>query len=356
MSKNSDINEYLGILENEYATIASEGSTADVSGLVDTGSYVLNALYSGSIFGGMPSNKINAIAGEEATGKTYVALGIAKHFLDTDKKALVMLFESEGSVTKEILENRDIDPSRVLIIPVETVQQFATQALRVVQKHLEKNEKDRRPLMFILDSLGMLSTSKELADSESGKDVKDMTRSQAIKAAFRALTLKLSKAQIPMLVTNHTYQGMGMFATKEMSGGGGIKYAANNIIFLSKAKDKDKDGNVIGAKIRCKVVKSRITREQIEGTILLNHQKGLDKFYGLVDLALEANIFQKVSTKIKLPDGSSEFESKILANPEKFFTKDVLEQIDAFCKTAFVYGGGLETNPEELVEEMLDGK
>lgn len=353
MAKSNPFTDVLKVLENEYAAIADDGTSADVVGFIDTGSYALNALYSGSIYKGMPANKISALAGEEATGKTFFALGIVKNFLDTNEKALSIIFESEGSVTKEILTSRGVDTKRVLIVPVETIQQFKTQALRVVENHLNTPEKERRPLMLVLDSLGMLSTTKEMADSGSGKEVKDMTRTAEIRAAFRVLTLKLSKAKIPLLVTNHVYQTMGMFPTKEMGGGGGLKYAANNIIALSKSKNKDSEGNVTGIFIRCKNLKSRLTKENTEASVMLSYDKGLDRYYGLLDLAIEHGIFKKISTKIEVSPGKTVFEKQIVNNPDKFFTEDVLTQIDAAAQKEFSYGtGGLDS--EDIVEEMLN--
>ena len=352
MTKNNPFSDVLKVLENEYATVADEGTSADVVGFIDTGSYALNALYSGSIYKGMPSNKISALAGEEATGKTFFALGIVKNFLDTNEKALSIIFESEGSVTKEILQSRDVDTKRVLIVPVETIQQFKTQAIRVVENHLSTPEKDRRPLMLCLDSLGMLSTTKEMNDSGTGKEVKDMTRTAEIKAAFRVLTLKLSKAKIPLLVTNHVYQTMGMFPTKEMGGGGGLKYAANNIIALSKSKNKDSEGNVTGIFIRCKNLKSRLTKENTQASVMLSYDKGLDRYYGLIDLALEHGIFKKMATKIDVGDGKTYFEKQIINNPQKFFTEEVLAKIDVAAQKEYSYGtGGLAT--EDIVEDLL---
>lgn len=353
MAKNNPFSDVLKVLENEYAAVAEDGTSADVVGFIDTGSYALNALYSGSIFKGMPANKISALAGEEATGKTFFALGIIKNFLDTNDKALSIVFESEGSVTKEILESRGVDTKRVLIVPVETIQQFKTQALRVVENHLSVAEKDRRPLMMCLDSLGMLSTTKEMTDSGTGKEVKDMTRTAEIKAAFRVLTLKLSKAKIPLLVTNHVYQTMGMFPTKEMGGGGGLKYAANNIIALSKSKNKDADGTVTGIFIRCKNLKSRLTKENTETSVMLSYDRGLDRYYGLIDLAIEHGIFKKISTKIEVANGKTVFEKQIVNNPEKFFTDEVLQRIDQAAQKEFSYGtGGVDT--EDVVEEILN--
>jgi len=351
MAKDNFFGELDKLLENEYAGIADDGTSADVVGFLDTGSYILNALYSGSIFRGMPANKISALAGEESTGKTFFMLAILKNFLE-DPKAVAIIFESEGSITKEIMSERGIDTKRVYIVPVETIQQFKTQAVRVVEKHLKTPEKEKRPLFMALDSLGMLSTTKEMADSESGKEVKDMTRTQEIRAAFRVLTLKLSKAKIPLVVTNHVYQSVGsFFPTKEMAGGGGLKYAANNIITLGKAKEKDADGTVTGAIIRCKVMKSRLTREQIEARVLLSFDRGLDRFYGLLEVALEHKIFEKVVNKVKLPDGTLVFEKVILKNPEKYFTEEILKKIDVCVGGDFKFGTTIDT--EDVVEEIL---
>ena len=352
MAKKNIFTDVLKVLDNEYATVADDGTSADVVGFIDTGSYALNALYSGSIFKGMPANKISALAGEEATGKTFFALGIVKNFLDVNESAVSIIFESEGSITKEILETRGVDTKRVLIVPVETVQQFKTQALKIVENHLSTSDNERRPLMMVLDSLGMLSTTKEMNDSGTGKEVKDMTRTAEIRAAFRVLTLKLSKAKIPLLVTNHVYTTMGMFPSKEMGGGGGLKYAANNIIALSKSKNKDSSGNVTGIFIRCKNLKSRLTKENTQASVMLSYDKGLDRYYGLIDIALEHGIFKKMSTKIEVADGTTHFEKHIINNPEKYFTEEVLQKIDEAAQKEYSYGSSMET--EDVLEEMLN--
>ena len=132
-----------------------------------------------------------------------------------------------------------VDSSRMVVVPVATVQEFRNQSIKVIDKYLEQPE-DRKPLMFVLDSLGMLSTTKEMEDTQAGKETRDMTRSQIVKSTFRVLTLKLGKANIPMIMTNHTYDVIGsMFPQKEMGGGSGLKYAASSIVYLSKRKEKD---------------------------------------------------------------------------------------------------------------------
>ena len=324
---------------NEYATLVSEGVEAgDVDSFIDTGSLAFNALLSGSIYGGMPSNKITAIAGEAATGKTFFALGIVKAFLDKNKDAGVIYFESESALTKELVEARGIDSTRMVIVPVATVQEFRHQSIKVIDKYLEQPEDKRKPLMFVLDSLGMLSTTKEMEDTAEGKETRDMTRSQIVKAAFRVLTLKLGKAKVPMIMTNHTYDVIGsMFPQKEMGGGSGLKYAASNIVYLSKRKEKD-GKEIIGNIIHCKNYKSRLTKENALIDVRLTYKDGLDKYYGLLELAIKHGIFKSVSTRVELPDGSKQYAKTINNEPDKFFTKDVLAQIDEPAKKEFLYG------------------
>ena len=321
---------------NEYAALVSDGiEGADVDSFVDTGSYIFNALLSGSIYGGLPSNKITAIAGESATGKTFFVMGMCKSFLDANPDAGVLYFESESAITKQMVIDRGIDPKRMVIIPVTTVQEFRTQAIKVLDSYLDAPGK--RPMMMCLDSLGMLSTTKEVEDTSEGKETRDMTRAQVLKAAFRVLTLKLGRGGVPMVVTNHTYESMGLFSTKEMGGGSGLKYAASSIVFLSKKKEKD-GTEVVGNIIHCKNYKSRLTIENKMVDVRLTYDKGLDKYYGLLDLAIKYDIFKSVSTRIELPDGSKTFGKTINNEPEKYFTEDIMKQLDEAAQKEFKYG------------------
>ena len=142
---------------NEYAGVASEGiDGSDVTGFIDTGSYAFNALLSGSLYGGIPNNKIMALAGESATGKTYFALGMAKKFLDDNPDGVILYFDTEQAVTSDMIGERGMDPERVAVFPVATVETFRHQAISIVDKYIES--KDKKPVLVILDSLGMLST------------------------------------------------------------------------------------------------------------------------------------------------------------------------------------------------------
>lgn len=335
-------NDLLKETGNEYAGIADEGVEAgDVTGYISTGSYSLNALLSGSIYGGFPANKVTALAGEPSTGKTFYAINICREFLKDNPNGFIFYFESESAISKQMLTDRGIDTRRLAVVPVATIQEFRTQAIKILDKymHREKGDKSEKPpMLFVLDSLGNLSTEKEVADMAEGKDTRDMTRAQLIRGAFRVLTLKLGKAKVPLIVTNHIFQTIGSYIPqKEMSGGQGLVYAASTIVFLSKKKDKT-DNEVTGAIVTAVLKKARLTIENKKVETLLDYTDGLDPYYGLLDLAEKFGIFKKVSTRYELPNGEKAFESVIIKNPEKYFTKEILDQIDEKCKDEFLYG------------------
>ena len=332
---------------NEYGGIASDGlEGSDVTGFVDTGSYAFNALLSGSIYGGIPDNKIIALAGESATGKTYFALGICKKFLDDNPEAVVLYFDTEQAVTSNMIADRGMDPSRFAVFPVATVENFRHQTIQIVDNYIESRE--AKPIIIVLDSLGMLSTEKEMTDTADGKNTRDMTRAQLVKGTFRVLTLKLGKAGIPLIITNHTYANVGGYgAPQVLSGGSGLKYAASTIVMLSKSKDKE-GIDVIGGIIKCKLYKGRLTKENKEVQVQLNYDTGLNSYYGLVPIAVKYGIFKKVSTRIELPDGKTAFEKQINSNPEKYFTEEIMWMIEEAAGKEFKYG------VTEIEEETID--
>ena len=338
--------------KNEDAKLAEDGVFGDVAGYIDTGSYSLNALLSGSIYGGFASNKRLVYAGPPGVGKTYFLLQIAKSFLDKHEENVVVYFDSEGSITKDQLEQFKIDVKRFVVIPVSTIEDFRTQATRVLDSYQDRYGKGGETRMLLgLDSLGNLSSKKEVEDITAGKEARDMTKAQLNRGAFRVLGLKCSILNVPLVVTNHTYDVVGSYVpTKEMSGGSGLKYVSDQVVLLTKSKYRDDDKEVVGAIIKAKLEKSRQTIEQKDVETRLFFDKGLDKYYGLIDIAIKYGIFEKVSTKIVLTDGTSTFEKRILLSPEKYFTEEVLNKIDEACKKEFLY----QSNPSEIMNEELD--
>ena len=320
----------------EYTQLASDIDETET--YVDTGSYIFNALVSDSIFGGVSGNKITAIAGESSTGKTFFSLAVVKNFLDSNPDGYCLYFDTEAAVNKSLLASRGVDLDRVVVVNVVTVEEFRGKALKAVDIYLKKPLDERKPCMFVLDSLGMLSTEKEITDALNDKQVRDMTKSQLVKGAFRMLTLKLGQANIPMIVTNHTYDVIGSYVpTKEMGGGSGLKYAASSIIYLSKKKEKD-GTEIVGNIIKAKTAKSRLSKENKDVEIRLYYdERGLDRYYGLLELGELGGLWKNVAGRYEI-DGKKIYAKQILKEPETYFTPEVMEKLDEISRKEFSYG------------------
>jgi len=330
------LKEIVKEIGDDYTQLASDIEGAEQ--FIDTGSYIFNGLVSGSIHGGVSSNKITAIAGESSTGKTFFSLAVVKNFLDSNPDGYCLYFDTEAAVNKPLLESRGIDLERLVVVNVVTIEEFRGKALKAVDIYLKTPIESRKPCMFVLDSLGMLSTEKEITDALNDKQVRDMTKSQLVKGAFRMLTLKLGQANIPLIVTNHTYDVIGSYVpTKEMGGGSGLKYAASTIIYLSKKKEKD-GKEVIGNIIKAKTHKSRLSKENKTVEIRLYYdERGLDRYYGLLELGELGGMWKNVAGRYEI-NGKKIYGKEILKNPTEYFTDDIMEQLDAIARQHFSYG------------------
>ena len=212
---------------------------------ISTGNYTLNYLISGDFQKGVPLGKVSVFAGESGSGKSFICSGNLVRNAQL-QGCQVVLFDSENALDEDWLQALDVDttPEKLLKISVSMIDDVAKTISDFVKDYKtnygDLPYEEQPKMLFVVDSLGMLSTTKEMEDTAAGKETRDMTRSQIVKSTFRVLTLKLGKAKVPMVVTNHTYDSMGsMFPTKEMGGGSGLKYAASSIVFLSKKKEKE---------------------------------------------------------------------------------------------------------------------
>lgn len=340
-------------------TIASDGlSSSEFDGYVNTGSYTLNAALSGSLFGGMPNNKITVFAGDPATGKTFFVLGVVKQWLEDNPDGGVIYFDTESAVTNQMLSERGIDLTRIVKSEPETIEQFRQTALQILDRYDETPQKSRQPMLMVLDSLGNLSSAKEVEDIRAEKDTRDMTKAGLIRGTFRVLRLRLSKLNVPMICTNHVYAVVGAYVpTKALSGGSGLIYVSDSIAMLSKSKDRDKEKNVIGSIVKAKMFKSRLSRENSEVEVRISYAGGLDKYYGVLEMAVEAGMVEHSAGKYTFSGQKPVFASKIQEAPEKFFTEAFLKELnDKYVRPNFSYGvlspdGAHPTEADEPADE-----
>lgn len=353
-------NKYLKILGNN-ASLVSNGTIYDTVGYYDTGCYMLNAQLCGTIYGGIATNRIIGLAGEEQTGKSYLLLSIVKNFLDSVPNGLVMFFESEGAINKEGFEKRGIDTTRVIFVPVESVEHFREEATKFVKDYVVDPVEERPKIFMCLDSLGMLPSVKEVTDAEEGNDKSDMTRPKIIKSIFRILTVRLAMANIAMVVTNHVYATMDKYTGNAMGGGSGLKYAGSTIVYLNAleyaTKDKDtKKKEHFGIMVKCTTVKSRATRTKKQIYFPIHVEYGVDKFAAMFEFCLEVGLITVPSLGYYQWKGEGDKlrKSDILNNLPTFFDKEKLTSVDEACQKHFLYGQGERPMVDPLDDDNAD--
>jgi RecA/RadA recombinase len=287
------------------------------------------------------------LAGRPSAGKSFLTLACVKKFLDDNTTGKCIYFDTEFALEKAMLGKRGIDLSRFHIIQTETLQDFRTQSIKFLDAYEKSGSKT--PVLLCLDSLSNLPTQKEVTDALTGNEARDMTKAQIIRSIFRILTGKLGKNNIPLIIASHVYSSMDMYSPVVISGGDGALYAASTVITLNKSKDKD-GTDVVGNIIKATTYKSRYTKENQSILMQLDFKDGLNRYHGLLDLAEKYDIIKRVTAQsYELLDGTKVKGKDIRENPESFFTKDVLDQID---KVAYIeYSLGIDTDTENTKEE-----
>lgn len=199
------------------AEILSDSKTAVINDYISTGSYILNACMTGSLFKGVPSGRVLALSGDPGTGKTFLALSICR---EAQKKGYTPVYmDSEGSIDREFVSRVGCDINGFVIKQVTTISEVSTFMANILKRINEMPEDEKEKVIFVLDSLGNLTSDKELSDTIEARQKRDMTKAAEIKALFRTNTTALTKAQAPMIVCTHTYKTQDLFAQSIVSGG-----------------------------------------------------------------------------------------------------------------------------------------
>jgi RecA/RadA recombinase len=223
--------------------ILDESIYARIDEWIPTGSYILNAALSGSLFGGMPNRRSLGLAGVESTAKTYISLMICRSAQSMGYFPVYV--DTEGSIDIDFVSRLGVDPKRFRIEPIGTIEQLSHFAA-TINGHVESiKQKGEIPpkIIFVIDSLGNLSSEKETEDTQNDSNKRDMTKQQNVRKFFRVNGLRFAKNAIPLIVVGHVYDAIGSYVpTKEISGGGGLKYNVSVIFMLTKSKLEDKEG------------------------------------------------------------------------------------------------------------------
>jgi len=364
VSSLKDIFEAVDALNADASLLSEENSLSIVNDWIDTGSYALNAIFSGSLYGGVPVGRITGFSGPSGAGKTLI---INKIIANAQKKGyFAAIWDTEAAVDRQSAEGVGIDAKRVKYYPVETVEDCRNQIATFLDKIIAAKDPNLKVIIAI-DSLGNLASAKELRDVTEGKDAADMgTKAKAMKSMMRALTFKAAKARVPILFTNHIYDNptsMYPELVKKQSGGSGPVYLASLLVQLAtrnekidKNEDQEAIGvahNVSGVTLSAMTVKNRFVPPFLKAELYNNFRTGLSRYAGLADMAIAMGVVTGDKTYTLGTDKIG--YRKNWENDTEFWDKKALPLLEKAFKEKVCYGNAaidsmdeaLETEPEE---------
>jgi len=272
----------------KFTEVLSDSKFFTEKDMVKTDVPMINVALSGSVDGGLAPG-LTVLAGPSKHFKTSFALIMASAYLKKYEDAVLLFYDSEFGSPQSYFENFGIDPSRVLHTPITNVEELKFDIIAQLEG-VERGDK----VCIVIDSVGNLASKKELDDAINEKSVADMSRAKALKGLFRMCTPYLNMKNIPMIAVNHTYKEIGLFPRDIVSGGTGIYYSADNIWILGRQQDKS-GGEIKGYHFVINVEKSRYVKEKSKIPISVSWDGGVQKWSGLLDVALEGKYVAKPS-------------------------------------------------------------
>ena len=351
---------------NPFATYLEDSTLSRVGGWIDTGSYVLNAIISGSIHGGIPKGRVTMLGGESMTGKTLFVLKI---LANAQKEGLIpVIFDTENAVDPEGAQRIGLDISKVKYVPCVTIEQTRNALYKFLTSVKEKGLEGK--FIVAIDSLGNLQS--ELEHSRMGKEStsSDMgSKARAMKSLMQTCTNLGATTQTTILCTNHVYDDpAAMFPSieKHMPGGKSIVYLPSVTVQLARKPMKSDGGktmdaetavgqkNYAGVLIRALTRKNRFIKQYLQGEMFLSFHTGLDRYYGLLDLAVGVGAVIQTGSTYQLPDGKKIGYYKNFRKDIDLWENTILPVLEEKIKTEWAYSGGEESEvPDEVEEEVI---
>ena len=289
--------------------------------MIQTDVPIVNVALSGNLDGGLTPG-LTMFAGPSKHFKTAFALLMAKSYMNKYDDAVVLFYDSEFGTPQSYFDAFGIDTERVLHTPITDVEQLKHDIMNQLQ-NIEKTDK----VIIVLDSIGNLASKKEVEDSIEGKSVADMSRAKQMKSLFRMVTPHLTIKDIPMVVVNHTYKEIGLYPKDIVGGGTGSYYSADTIWILGRQQDKD-GTEIVGYNFIINVEKSRYVRDKSKIPVTVSFDGGINKWSGLLDIALEGNFVTKPSNgwyaKVDQETGEVLEKKRFADTQTEEFWKDIL--------------------------------
>lgn len=349
---------------NPFASYLDNSSLSLVKGWIDTGSYVLNALISGSVHGGIPKGRVTMLAGESMTGKS---LFVQKILANAQKEGLIpVIFDTENAIDPESAQRLGLDIANVKYVPCTSVEQTRNAIYKFLEAIKEKGLEGK--FIIAVDSLGNLQSELELNRMNKESTAVDMgTRARAIKSLLQTCTNLGATTQTTVVLTNHIYDDpAAMFPSieKNMPGGKSVVYLPSVTVQLARKPMKEDGGKISDGKlavsqknysgiiIRALTRKNRFMKQYLEGEIYLSFSKGLDRFYGLLDIAVGLGVVVQTGSTYQLEDGKKIGYYKNFRKDTSLWEETIIPKLEERIKSEWMYSN-LE-NEEDIPDEILD--
>ena len=342
------------ILKNsptKYTSILSDSPSFNKKDIISTDIPIINIAFSGDLYGGIYSG-LTLLAGSSKTYKTNVALVCVRAYLNKYKEAVCILYDSEGGSTPEYLLSQGVDPQRVVHIPVEHLEMLKFDIVKQL-KEIERGDK----VIIVIDSIGNTASLKELQDALDEKTVAEMQRAKVIKGLFRMVTASLVNKDIPCIAVCHTYETMELYSKQVISGGTGLIYSANQAFIIGKAQEKN-GTELVGWNFTLNVEKSRFVKEKSKLPFRVLYDSGIQKYSGLLDIAVEANVVVKPSlgwySKVDKDGVVEDKKYRAKETDTEDFWKSIFENgvLNEYVKKKYKLTHSAEIEDNEEIEEI----
>ena len=351
---------------NPFATYLSDSTLSRVGGWIDTGSYVLNAIISGSIHGGIPKGRVTMLAGESMTGKS---LFVMKILASAQKEGLIpVIFDTENAIDPEGAERLGLDVENVKYVPCISIEQTRNALYKFLTSVKEKGLEGK--FIVAIDSLGNLQSELSLARMGKDSTSTDMgTNARAMKSLMQTCTNLGAVTQTTILCTNHVYDNpAALFPSieKNMPGGKSCVYLPSVTIQLARKPVKSDGGktmdgetavaqkNYAGIIIRALTRKNRFIKQYLEGEMYLSFASGLDRYYGMIDLAVGVGAVIQTGSTYQLPDGKKLGYYKNWRKDKELWENIILPVVEDRIGKVWSYSN--EEEEEDLPDEVEEVK
>lgn len=281
--------------------------------IITTNIPIIDAAFSGKLLGGGFTTGVSMLAGESRTYKTLFALRCLRAYLRKYPDAVAIYYDSEHGSTPEYVEANGIDTTRVIHIPVKTIEEVK---FDLVQR-MDKVERGER-VFVLLDSLGSLASTLEMSNAMDENTAADLKRSQAVRSFFRVTFPHFVEKNLPFFIINHSYKTLEKFAKNVVGGGTAATYWPNNSFIFTRAQEKEGE-ELVGYRFTINVEKSRFVKEKSKFPFVVTYEHGLNSFSGLFDLALESGHIEESKKGWYVVKGTEDKFRRNATNTKEFW-------------------------------------